>query len=69
MNWITRLFSRDNGHYMSLRALAEETQVDHGTLRKAIFDGRLEAKKSGYVWLSTVEAVEQAIKEKNLRRP
>lgn len=54
---------------MSLRALAKQTGIEHGTLRKAIFDGRLEAKKSGYIWLSTVEAVDNAIKEKELRRP
>ena len=71
MKWLARLLARRNGNreYMTLHALAQETGISLGALRMAVFDRRLEAKKSGYIWLSTVEAVEQAIQEKKLRRP
>jgi len=69
MKWIKRLFSKDNDQYMTLMALAKETGIEHGTLRKAIFDGRLDARKSGWAWLSTPEAVEDAIQAGRIRRP
>jgi len=54
---------------MTLRELSEETGVSYIALRVAVWEGRVKARKSGGTWLSTVEAVEQAIKEKKLRRP
>jgi len=71
MNWLIRLLGRRNGEteYMTLSALAGHTGISLSALRMAVFDRRLEAKKSGHTWLSTVEAVEQAIQEKKLRRP
>lgn len=70
MNWLTRLLHRHNGYrqYMTLTALAEHVKIPAGTLRMAVFDRRLEAKKSGHIWLSTPAAVERAIKSGRLRR-
>ena len=70
MNWFTRLLGKRNDpdEYMTLAALAEHTGISLGAIRMAVFDGRLEAKKSGHIWLSTPAAVERAIAAKKLRR-
>lgn len=51
----------------SLQVLAEATGVEYDTLRRAAWDGRLLARKSGDIWLSTRTAVEYAIDEGRIR--
>lgn len=64
--WGRRL---DNGRNrrMALQELAEETGVSYVALKKAAQQDRLEADKSGKIWLSTPAAVERAVKAKKLR--
>jgi len=52
---------------MTLAALAEHTGHSLSALRMAVFDRRLDAKKSGHIWLSTPKAVEKAVAAKKLR--
>lgn len=70
MDWLARLLDKREppDEYMTLAALAEETGISLGAIRMAVFDKRLEAKKSGHIWLSTPAAVERAIAAKKLRR-
>lgn len=46
----------------SIQALAEEFGIDYDTLYKAVYDGRVMARKSGKTWLSTRSAVKYAIR-------
>ena len=70
MNWFTRLLGKRNDpdEYMTLAALAEHTSISLGAIRMAVFDKRLDAKKSGHIWLSTVAAVEELVETGRLRR-
>lgn len=67
MDWLTKLLGRHND-YMTLSALADRTGISLGTLRMAVHESRLEAKKSGHTWLSTEQAVERAIALHRLKR-
>ena len=52
---------------LSLAELAEETGIEHATLRRAANEGRLLARKAGRDWLSIRTAVEYAVREGKLR--
>lgn len=51
----------------SLSALGNEFGIPQNTLYKAAYDGRLVARRSGSVWLSTRTAVLEAISEGKIR--
>ncbi len=53
---------------MALRELAEATGISYVTLKKAAQQERLEAHKSGKIWLSTPAAVERAQESGRMRR-
>ena len=55
------------GRVEALPALAELTGVPYDTLIKAAKGGRIQARKSGGTWLSTVEAVRAAINTGRIR--
>lgn len=72
---IRRLFAKwrsrvaDGPHCrMALRELAEATGISYVTLKKAAQQERLEAHKSGKIWLSTPAAVERAQESGRMRR-
>ena len=66
--WIATLITRGDSKPMTLRELAAQTGIRYGTLRQAAWDGRLGARKSGFVYLSTVGDVEHAVREGKMRR-
>lgn len=51
----------------SIQGLAEEFGIDYDTLYKAVYDGRVMARKSGKTWLSTRTAVQYAIRLGKIR--
>lgn len=53
---------------MALQELAGHSGVSYVALKKAAQQERLDADKSGKVWLSTPAAVERAIEAGRLRR-
>ena len=55
------------GRVEALPALAELTGVPYDTLIKAAKSGRIQGRKSGGTWLSTVEAVRAAINTGRIR--
>lgn len=70
MNWLVRLI-RGNGNlekYLTLTELSEKTGVKYQTLWAAVRQGRLQAYRSGYNWLSTVANVRQAQAEGKIRK-
>lgn len=52
----------------TLSALAEQAGIREDTLLKAAQQGRLLARRSGATWLSTVTAIEAAVKSGRIRK-
>lgn len=65
MNWLKRLLKSNN--LMTLNKLSQETGIKYMTLYMAVRMNRLEATWDGHVWLSSVEAVERAVREGKLQ--
>jgi hypothetical protein len=55
------------GKAMTLREAAARYGIPYSTLTTAIYEGRLDARKSAGTWLTTEAAIDQAIKEGKLR--
>lgn len=51
----------------SINVLAGDFGINYNTFLRAVQDGRIIARKSGAVWLTTRTAVEYALKEGKLR--
>lgn len=52
---------------MTARELSEGMDIPYDSLVKAAREGRIQARQSGSVWLSTIAAVQQAIQAGTLR--
>jgi hypothetical protein len=51
----------------TIRELCEMTGLPLATLRRAVFDGRVEATKSGSIWLTSQHAIAVALDAKRIR--
>lgn len=51
----------------TLAELSQKLDLSYNSLSKAAREGRLQARQSGATWLTTIQAVEQAIESGHLR--
>ena len=69
MSWFDKLLKRDSQSELrlTLGELSGKTGINYKTLWAAADSGRLRARQSGSIWLSSVAAVEEAIREGRMR--
>jgi excisionase family DNA binding protein len=59
--------NKDKERVITLAEAAEIYGFNHGYLRRLIHEGRLEARKSSHVWLTTPADVEAYIRSREKR--
>jgi excisionase family DNA binding protein len=59
--------NEDKDRVITLAEASEIYGFNHGYLRRLIHSGRLEARKSGHVWLTTPADVENYIRSREKR--